>query len=619
MPIFACSAYAGSRLWEKLYGQYLNYVDHDVAHDFKINYEARFKLYEKSTQKDTSFTLKNIRSSSQAYVQQGKNLDQASLISQIRNLENIVYVDEEDLNKVTSVLELQLLIDSVTPKPCTLTPDQKVKKFQKNLYSYKLAIENGKYMESEKERLLGLPFMIKRHQQYPEPGVGTWQYNLFEELFGVPYSQGKNEIENEEKIHKYNYKQFLHPSIIEKFNDDPDHPDFEMYIKMKNIETQTRLEFLKEQRKKFCIHILPELNLLRDEKLGREFAYYYLNNEDHTNALVQHFDKNYSNKDEEKLFRLAEESRLLNKNYSVVAEIQSSTIKDEYKGIRSKELREILNNPKKKAEVSKALKTKFKYYSPKSKYEILRSERNRAGLIDTAIEEGVDLNDPSQNSYKELYEKTYANPDNTELEDAALSKKNGLNEESNSFPLGHPGARFFRYDDKVSFEDYQQDIPEYGFASFKNMRYEYRTQEEQEKFRKEHTRKFGHPSFAEQEGFLVAHLERGNDEAEEKIFKRKPIESFEERKMLYSNEMTEISDFVDYKLSQDLSKQQEEVSEDDIDQAVFDAQHQKSLEETDEFKKLGKRNREEILALFKINNIVPDEFWEKKDSCKKRK
>ena len=83
--------------------------------------------------------------------------------------------------------------------------------------------------------------------------------------------------------------------------------------------------------------------------------------------------------------------------------------------------------------------------------------------------------------------------------------------------------------------------------------------------------------------------------------------------------MSEISDFVDFKVSQDVSKDSDDVTEDQLDQAIYDAQHQKSVDESDEFMRLNKRNRDETLALFKVMDIVPHEEWDHKKSNSTRK
>ena len=148
-----------------------------------------------------------------------KNTTDAKLITKIRNLENIIYVPLEEVQKARNLIELQLLIDSVTPFVIKESAETHIKNKQKVLYKYKLQIESLRALECDKEKLLGLPFMMDRNKQYPEPARGTWQYDLFKELFGNSYEEGKHEFETEEKIHKFNYKKFLHPSVIEKFND----------------------------------------------------------------------------------------------------------------------------------------------------------------------------------------------------------------------------------------------------------------------------------------------------------------------------------------------------------------------------------------------------------------
>lgn len=603
IPVYLTSAFIGTRLWDKLVGHYLNFVDFDVSHDFKINYEQRYKLFEKEEDDKLSedFTLKQLKATSLNLLKQGKNANEASMLSQIRNFENIVFCDPKEVAKCQTTLELQVLIDSAIPRVDSSDSTEKVRKFQDELYHWKLSIESKKMMTSEKERFLGLPFQLIRHRQYPEPAKGTWQWNLFEELFGRPYSYGKDEVESEEKINKYNYKNFLHPSVIEKYNDDPLNPEFEMYIKMKNVESKTRLEEAKLLRKFFCQEILPELNILRDENKGKDFANIYLNKIGNRSQLKQYMKKKYSNEEEERLFREAEEARLLDKNPGVVNNVILSTIPDKFKGLRGKELRELLQNPNKKANVEKVLKKAIKHTVPKSKYELMLQERNRIGLIDTAIEENIDLNNPEEFNYNNLFTKTYDNPDPTEIEDLAFSRKNNFS--GNTFPFGHIGSKYFSYDDRVSFEDYlpQANV---GYASVGKLRYTHRKMDEEEKFTNEHSIKFGNTN-----AFVVPHLERSNDEAQEKIQKPNNLKMFEDRANLYIGEMGMLQDFVNAKVERDSAT---DFTEEELNQALFEAQYSKSLEENVEATNLKKRTREEVLDLMKNLKMEPDALWDHK-------
>jgi len=610
LPIFVVSAYCGVRLWEKLTGHYLNFEDTEVAHDFKINYEERFKLYDNQDlekKQEDEFTLKQLAASSVNFEPQGRNNSEAAILSQIRNLENIVYVNEEDLNKVKTSLELQLLIDSVVPTVIKFTPEEKVKHLQNILSDIKLDVENSLIFKSEKDRMLGLPFQMQRHRQYPEPFIGTWQYNLYEELYGVPFHEGKGEIETEEKIHKFNYKKFLHPSIIEKFNDDPDCPEFDMFIKQKNLEMKTRLERLKEDRTYFCKNILPTLNQLNDEEKGKHFAYYLINKEKH--GLKKHFYDAYSGQKEEQLFREAEELRLLNKNPQLVSDVEMSTVKDQYKGIRAKELKKILSDPHKNVEVENALKEKYITYKPASKWDNYKRDRNRLGLIDTAIEEGLDINS-SENNYEKLYSMTYDNPDRTEDEEAALNPRVELYDSENSHPLVIHPAREIIYTPGVNFNDYSEVFNDSSLLSAKTMRYENRQKEEERLYLEKFARKYANPEHKSLECTFVPHKERENEEYSEKIFKRKPIDIFNDRLCLYKSELNDINNFINSRVHQDSSRISPDLTEDDLNQALFEAQYQKSVEETEEFKKLDKRNVTEIESMFQALKLTPDELWD---------
>ena len=66
IPLYLTSAFVGVRLWDKLTGHYLNFIDYDVSHDFKINYEQRYKLFDKdeSPKNEEDFTLKQLKATS---------------------------------------------------------------------------------------------------------------------------------------------------------------------------------------------------------------------------------------------------------------------------------------------------------------------------------------------------------------------------------------------------------------------------------------------------------------------------------------------------------------------------------------------------------------------------
>lgn len=565
-------------------------------------------MFQKDDIEKEDFSLKQLLSSKKTFLEQGKNKSEASVLSQIRNLENVSFVNEADLLKCNSVLELQLLIDSVVPYVKSLSADEYVRQMHESYERHKYQVENMKIFNSEKDRLLGLPFQMKRHEQFPEPYIGTWQYDLYEELYGNPYDEGKKEFETEEKIHKFNYEKHLHPALLARF--DKDSEEFDMFIKQMNVENKTRLEKLKENRTFFCKNILPNLNLLNDKQKGRDFAYFILNNQ--RNSLRLHYYNDYSGNFEERLFREAEELRLIDKNPQVVSDIQMSTVKNEYKGIRSKELKEILLNSNKRTSSENALREKYVTHNPKGLWENYKKQRNRLGLIDTIIEEGVDVNKISSGEidYQKLHELTYDNPDPTEDEEAALSVKNGYFSQNNTLPLGlHPYNEVI-YSLGVSFNDYTEKSNELSLLSAKEMRYENKQKHDEAEYLKKFSRKYSDPSKKQFEMTFEPHKQRENEEFSEKIFKRKALQTFEDRESLYKSELNTINTYINDRIIQDSSRLINDLTEDDLNQALFEASYQKPVEDTEEYKKLEKRNFSEIESLFKALKITPSELWD---------
>lgn len=388
-----------------------------------------------------------------------------------------------------------------------------------------------------------------------------------------------------------------------------------MYIKQKNLETKTRLEKLRENREFFCKNILPKLNQLKCQSLARDFAFFVLNKEQSQSELQKHYYDSYSGQSEEKLFREAEEARLLDKNPYIVETVQLSTVKDEYKGLRNKELNELLNNPNKRVAMERALKKKFRTVNAKSKWELKKMEANREGLLDTIVEEGIDTKNAEANNYENLFKLTYDNPDPTEDEAAALDANADVNDPQNNFPLGKPGrAEKFSYEG--DFSDYLIKNSNDSFLSAKIMRYENQLRAEEEEFLQKYSRKYAKAEFKEKELVVVPHLERTNDDMQEKLFKRNPLETFKGRKWSYTSELAHVHNFINDKVAQDSLRIGSDTTEEELNQVLFESQYLKPIEETDEYKRLEKKNFSEIEGLFAALKITPHEMWYHKDTPK---
>lgn len=385
-----------------------------------------------------------------------------------------------------------------------------------------------------------------------------------------------------------------------------------MYIRDLHMKQKTNLEQASQNREYFCKNILPALNLLKDESLGKAYANYVINRAKTKPTINEHFYQNYSNQPEEKLFREAEEYRYIDKNPLLVQEIEYSTIDKSKIGLSPSELKEILTNPNKRKAMTNALKSKYRHYNPLAKWELKRKLRNRMGLIDTVIEENIDPNNPDENNYANLVEKTFSNPDKTEDEEVATAYHLNLqfteSDELNTYPLGKKNNKF-NYSIQADFSEYGVDLPEWSRVSPQKKRYELMENSKRAEYLYKYWRKYSWHWFKAKELFVIPHLERNNEEIQERLFKRKPLQSFNDRECLYSNEMEEMRKFVDFKLEQDVSKISNDSTENEINQAVFEAQYTKPVEESEEYKSLERRNRYEIEALFRALDIEPHEDW----------
>jgi hypothetical protein len=289
-------------------------------------------------------------------------------------LENIVYVDPEEIKKCKSPIELQMKIDSVKP---TLSTKGDINKHVESIHdtyeAYKYHIENSRNFRSIKDKFLGLPFMLKRHQQFPVPVRGTWQFDVYEHIFGEAYDKAQGLPENEEKINKFNYHLFLHPSVIAKF--DTNTEEFDMYLRQLNFESKTAKETRAKSREYFCTSILPILNLVDDKETGFDFANYVVNKQK-SDDYKGYLHEQYSGQKEEELFREMEEAKLVDKNKPFVERVSFSTIDKSKIGIRSKELEDLLTNPTAIKKMRRALEYKYPFYEPVKEVDRVKMVNN---------------------------------------------------------------------------------------------------------------------------------------------------------------------------------------------------------------------------------------------------
>jgi len=373
-PLLGGSFYVGWKLWDKLRGYYLNLDSTESNAHWYIDYAEKFQIKKTEiienwednlsltpTEKmykqmeDNMHKLK-LNNDNLVFKRQSKDKDDIFYAAgKVRNLENIVFLTEQDIKECDSPIKLQIKLDSVEAKnpfmDTSLT--DLVNRYHAAMENYKLSIENSKKFRSDKEKLLGLPYLINRLQQYPEPDPYSWQYDLYTQLHGEEYNFMKGAKEYEEKINKYNYHEFLHPSVIAKY--DTNSEEFDMFLRQLHYKSRTAKEIRDQKREYFCRKYMPILNLVNNKKLGNNLTNFsgfdivhYLENKNRNNSYDSYLYSQYSGQDEQKLFRLTEEQRFLDKNKPNVYNIQYGNIDKEKIGIKPEEMHELLLNPQKK-------------------------------------------------------------------------------------------------------------------------------------------------------------------------------------------------------------------------------------------------------------------------------
>ena len=188
LPILATGFYFGKVMYEKLVYHYLNPDNANTSHiwdlDYKYQYNVKFDdvntdvpltPYDRM-KKDMANNLDTLNvEGDKVYKRLSKDRnDFYYMFGKVRNLENIIYLDVEDVQKTKNSIELQMKIDSVKPTlQATGDINKHIESIHENAEEYKYFIENSRNFRSIKDKFLGLPFMLKRHQQFPTPSRGT--------------------------------------------------------------------------------------------------------------------------------------------------------------------------------------------------------------------------------------------------------------------------------------------------------------------------------------------------------------------------------------------------------------------------------------------------------------
>ena len=465
-------------------------------------------------------------------------------------------------------------------------PNKSVDSFLNSLADYKLEIENSRNFRSIKDKFLGLPFMLKRHQQYPTPTRGTWQFDVYESIFGESYDLQQDLPEVEEKINKFNYHLFLHPSVINKY--DTNSEEFDMYLRQLNLESKTNRENRALQREYFCKAILPTLNLIGNKEIGFDYANYKINKEK-SQTYSNYLYEEYSGQKEEKLFRFAEETKYINKNEPFVQRVNYSTMNKENMGIKAAELTEILNNPTKFKKVRRALEHRFPYYQPTNQIDKIKHHRDRAYLVNTILNNDIDPTSPDfkvEDAYSLQYDQPELNPDEEYIMAHHLNKQQIPGVDLNSYSYGKTPTNMFYYDCLLDWNDYTSDyIPADCQISPKANRYQFYVNAQRRILDSLYTRSFNNAFLWDKTDYIVPSIDYKNEELKSKVLFRNNFHKYLDSISMDDSEKEKLI-FLEDKTYHDSFDVSDDVTEEELDQAVFESTYYKPIYESDEYRSI---------------------------------
>lgn len=226
------------------------------------------------------------------------------MFGKIHGLENIAFVDEEELNKVRNPVDLQILVNNAKRNgPIASSFDNLLS--QAHLYGdkYKEEVNKLNLYPSDKAKMLALPFFTSRRSQGPAPQKGQWQWNLFTEITGKTWDHYDNwEVDHENKTSAKD----LIPAVRERI--DTESSEFKKHLNMYNLLTPTQYERHKEYQEWYrsLMNILTDLN----EQEGYDL--WHLIKNEHQDDYLEDI---HGGAAESKLAKIAETENYAKKNY----------------------------------------------------------------------------------------------------------------------------------------------------------------------------------------------------------------------------------------------------------------------------------------------------------------
>jgi hypothetical protein len=360
-----------------------------------------------------------------------------------------------------------------------------------------------------------------------------------------------------------------------------------MYIRKLNIDSKTAKEARVIRKEYFCSKILPVLNMVENKETGYDFANYIINKE-RENNYGSYLYNQYSGQIEERLFREAEEAKYLNKNEPFVERVSYSNVIKERIGIKPKELDNILNNPTTSKKMRTAMKHKYKIYEPVKEIDYIASVTKKNQYIDTIIERELDPSSPDFNT-EDLFAMTYDKGDE-ENEEAQVMMATHVNYpvfpgvDNNSYPYGIYNFSKIYYHPKLDYNDYAPDFYDEDFLiSPKKNRYEMHNNFHRTLLDSFFVRSYNNPIFANRRDYIIPSIDYKNEELKSKVLRRSNYKRYLDNFIIRDSDMEKL-EFLENKTMQDSYQVSEDITEEELDQAIFESTYAKPPFESDEIR-----------------------------------
>ena len=144
----------------------------------------------------------------------------------VHGLENIAFVDDETIAACEgNPVKLQKAVYAVKPDDIKgfASSEQLETERDAILAKYKSVISGMSVHSSDRKKLNALPFALSKRSEDPTPKVGQSETQLFEEIFGRPWTFGEElKFDSEEKITEFNFEEYIPQEILSKYDTSSD-------------------------------------------------------------------------------------------------------------------------------------------------------------------------------------------------------------------------------------------------------------------------------------------------------------------------------------------------------------------------------------------------------------